>query len=227
MSNSLIVKEGFDPVRPLLHQMSAEMGYLGYSNFCLGNYKFGGFCWMPSGLVISWDDSHNSGRHCMNYYWLTIKGTPQGTAKCKRCVGQGVGVGDLLALPSVPPSQCHVRPTNCVWALWIPLLRGLCGCYVVGYISGSWQLTQSSASLPSLEGWEIASGGSEGKVSAYSAGDRSSVPGSGRSPGEGNGTPLQYSCLENPVDREAWQATVHGVAKSLTWLSDSTFTFHF
>ena len=46
-------------------------------------------------------------------------------------------------------------------------------------------------------------------------------------PGEGNGTPLQYSCLENPVDGGAWWAAVHGVAKSWTWLSDFTFTFHF
>ena len=45
--------------------------------------------------------------------------------------------------------------------------------------------------------------------------------------GEGNGTPLQYSCLENPMDREAWWAAVHGVAKSRTRLSDFTFTFHF
>ena len=45
--------------------------------------------------------------------------------------------------------------------------------------------------------------------------------------GEGNGTPLQYSCLENPMDGGAWQATVHGVAKSWTRLSDFTFTFHF
>ena len=45
--------------------------------------------------------------------------------------------------------------------------------------------------------------------------------------GEGNGTPLQYSCLENPMDGEAWKAAVHGVAKSRTWLSDFTFTFHF
>ena len=45
--------------------------------------------------------------------------------------------------------------------------------------------------------------------------------------GEGNGTPLQYSCLENPMDRGAWWAAVHGVAKSQTWLSDFTFTFHF
>ena len=45
--------------------------------------------------------------------------------------------------------------------------------------------------------------------------------------GEGNGTPLQYSCLENPMDRGAWWAAVHGVAKSPTQLSDFTFTFHF
>ena len=45
--------------------------------------------------------------------------------------------------------------------------------------------------------------------------------------GEGNGTPLQYSCLENPMDAGAWWAAVHGVAKSQTWLSDFTFTFHF
>ena len=45
--------------------------------------------------------------------------------------------------------------------------------------------------------------------------------------GEGNGTPLQYSCLENPMDRGAWWAAVHGVAKSRTWLSNFTFTFHF
>ena len=45
--------------------------------------------------------------------------------------------------------------------------------------------------------------------------------------GEGNGTPLQYSCLENPRDGGAWWAAVHGVAKSRTWLSDFTFTFHF
>ena len=53
-------------------------------------------------------------------------------------------------------------------------------------------------------------------------GDLGSIPGSGRSPGEGNGNPLQYSCLENPMDGEAWWATVHGVAKSQTRLSDLT-----
>ena len=64
------------------------------------------------------------------------------------------------------------------------------------------------------------SGGSEGKESACSVGDPGSIPGWGRSPGEGNGNPLQYSCLENSMDRGAWQATVHGVAKSWTWLSN-------
>ena len=57
-------------------------------------------------------------------------------------------------------------------------------------------------------------GGSDGKESACNAGDLGSVPGSERSPGEGNGNPLQYSCLENSMDRGAWQVTVHGVAKS-------------
>ena len=59
-------------------------------------------------------------------------------------------------------------------------------------------------------------GGSDGKASAYNVGDPGSIPESGRSPGEGNGNPLQYSCLENPMDGGAWQATVHGVAKSRT-----------
>ena len=57
-------------------------------------------------------------------------------------------------------------------------------------------------------------GGSDGKESACKAGDLGSIPGSGRSPGEGNGYPVQYACLENPMDRGAWQATVHGVARS-------------
>ena len=58
--------------------------------------------------------------------------------------------------------------------------------------------------------------GSNGKESACNAGNLGSIPGSGRSPGKGNGNQLQYSCLENSIDREAWQATVHGVATSQT-----------
>ena len=58
--------------------------------------------------------------------------------------------------------------------------------------------------------------GSDGKESAYNVGDLGLIPGSGRSPEEGNGYLLQYSCLENPLDSGAWWATVHGVAKSQT-----------
>ena len=62
--------------------------------------------------------------------------------------------------------------------------------------------------------------GSDSKEYACNAGGPSSGPGLGRSPVEGNGNPLQYSCLENPKDGAAWQATVHGVTKSQTWLSN-------
>ena len=57
---------------------------------------------------------------------------------------------------------------------------------------------------------------SEGRASACNAGDSGSIPGSGRSSGEGTGNPLQYSCLENPMDRGAWRATVCGAAKRWT-----------
>ena len=60
----------------------------------------------------------------------------------------------------------------------------------------------------------------DGKEFACSAGDLGLIPGLGRSPGEGNGNPLHYSCLENPMDREAWRATVHEIIKSRTQLSD-------
>ena len=65
------------------------------------------------------------------------------------------------------------------------------------------------------------------KESAYNVADPGLIPGSGRSPGEGNGNPLQYSCLENPMAGGAWWAAVHGLAKSRIRLSVFTFTFHF
>ena len=69
-------------------------------------------------------------------------------------------------------------------------------------------------------------GGSEGKASACDAGDPGSIPGLGRSPREGNGNPLHYSCLENPMDRGAWWATVRRVTKSQTQLSDYTLSLN-
>ena len=65
-------------------------------------------------------------------------------------------------------------------------------------------------------------GGSVVKNLPANAGDTSLISGPGRSPGEGNGNPLQYSCLENPLDREAWEATVHWVTKSQTRLGNFT-----
>ena len=73
------------------------------------------------------------------------------------------------------------------------------------------------AQLASIRGFLC---GSDGEESACNTADPGSIPGLGRSPGEGHGNSLRYSCLENPMDREAWSATVHGVAESQTRLSD-------
>ena len=70
-------------------------------------------------------------------------------------------------------------------------------------------------------------GGSDGEESACNVGDLGSILGSGRSPGEGNDNPLQYSCLENPMDRGAWGATVHGVTKSQTQTEQLTLRFKY
>ena len=74
--------------------------------------------------------------------------------------------------------------------------------------------------LTVLNGRKDFLGESDGKESACNVGDPGSVPGWEKSPGEGNGNPLQYSCLENSMDGGAWQAIVHEVAKSRTRLSD-------
>ena len=87
-------------------------------------------------------------------------------------------------------------------------------------------ITQGSLRIFLISGWinkqQGFPGGSNGEESACDAGDLGSIPGSGRSPGEGNGNSIQYSGLENPMERGAWQAIVHGVAKSQT---TNTFTF--
>ena len=67
---------------------------------------------------------------------------------------------------------------------------------------------------------------SDGEESAYNARDLGLISGLGRSSGEGNGYPLQYSCLESSMDGGAWQGTVHSVTKSWTWLRDNTFTLY-
>ena len=81
------------------------------------------------------------------------------------------------------------------------------------YVKKAFYLTESNTPL-------LFSGGSDGKESACNAGDLGSILGLGRTPGRGHGNPLQYSCLENTMDRGAWRATVHRVKKSQTRLSD-------
>ena len=70
-------------------------------------------------------------------------------------------------------------------------------------------------------------GGSDGKASAYNVGGPGSIPGSGRSPGEGNGNPLQYSCLENSLDGEAWWATVHGIFFLIVLYNYRSYYYYF
>ena len=99
-----------------------------------------------------------------------------------------------------------------------PACRGTFGCrmkvvrYRVSLHEGTWDYI----GLP---------GGSDGKAPACNAGDLGLIPGWGRSSGERNGNPLQYSCLESPMDGGAWRAAVHRVAKSWTQLSDFTLLY--
>ena len=117
--------------------------------------------------------------------------------------------GDLGSIPGWgrSPGEGNGSPLQCS-CLENPRNRGAWWAAVSG-VAQSWtRLKQFSSSSI------------DGKESACNAGDVSSIPGWGRSPGEGNGNPLLYSCLENSMDRGAWWATVHGVAKSRTWLSN-------
>ena len=104
-------------------------------------------------------------------------------------------------------------------------VRGILQAAILKWVAmpPSGDLTDPEIKPASLESPELAGGffttknfpgGAEVKTSACSVGDLGSIPGLGRSPGGGNGNPLQYSCLENPLDRGAWQAAIHGVTKS-------------
>ena len=131
-------------------------------------------------------------------------------------VESACNVGDLGSIPGLGTSPGEGNGNIFLYfCLDNCMDRGAWWAVVYG-VAQSWTRLKrlSSSSFP---------GGSEGKASACNVGDPGSIPGLGTSPGEGNGNPLQYSCLENPVDGGAWWATVHGVAKSWTRLSDFTF----
>ena len=114
-----------------------------------------------------------------------------------------------------PAVRTGVEPGRCSGAIqWPPSSRSMCSlrmwknrCVILGWWVYSLEGSVSSMSwerrLWGLWRWFFP-GGSDGKVSVYDAGDPGSIPGSGRSPGEGNGSPLQYYCLENPMDWRAW-----------------------
>ena len=107
-------------------------------------------------------------------------------------------------------------------------------CGVVSFYTNEWEDHSNNLEPPSPWSFDSAldlgtwgfPGGSDSKVFACNAEDPGSIPESGRSPREGNGNPLQYSCLENFMDRGAWWDTVHGVAKSQTQLRDFHFTWN-
>ena len=88
----------------------------------------------------------------------------------------------------------------------------------------SWERTDIHTCIAESLGYTPS--GSDGKESAYNARDLGSIPGLDKSPGEGNGYPLQYSCMENSMDRESWWATVHGITRELDmteqWTHKST-----
>ena len=109
---------------------------------------------------------------------------------------------------------------------FLPLSGIICICEVIDISPGNLDSSLCFIQPRILHDVSCFPAGSDGKASACSTGDPGSIPGLGRSPGEGNGNPLQYSCPENSMDWEAWWATVHGVAKSQTRLSDFTFTFY-
>ena len=118
---------------------------------------------------------------------------------------QSLAFLDLQMNPSNPCPCHHITFSLCVrvfiWNISLLIKTLTMGCVRIGRIL-------------------IIFPGSDGKESACSARDAGSIPGLGRSPGEGNSNPLQYSGLENSMDRGAWRAVVHGFAKSWTWLSN-------
>ena len=177
---------------------------------------------------------------CSERRQLLCPGAPGNRPRCSwACMWPQVLPITLLQggpLPSAPPTLSSSGPCAGWPRLWLPpcssllvvgptlqaclaaVQRGVQQAFA-GVTRGALVLT---VVLVVLE--EISLVAQTAKVSACSAGDPGSIPGSGRSPGEGNGNPLQYSCLGNPMDRGAWWATVRGVAKNRTRLSNFTFT---
>ena len=110
----------------------------------------------------------------------------------------------------MPPNTKFFSRKYYFWLCWI--FFAACGLPLV-LESGGYGLVAVRGLLIAVASLVVFPGGSDGKESTCNEGDPGSIPGSRRFPGEGNGNPLQYSCLENPMDRGAWYSTIHGVAK--------------
>ena len=143
---------------------------------------------------------------------------------CTACVqGPGSGISYLLSVLDLITLKWQLGPQGA-----FKLLRetawysGDCGCEQSSHRSSrsSPRRLLKARGLLALCSPLSGLGGASGKESAGDTRDVSSIPGLGRCPERGNGPSLQYSCLENPMDRGAWGATVHRVTKNQTWLSD-------
>ena len=137
------------------------------------------------------------------------------------CIGEGNG----------NPLQCSCLENLRDWGAWWAAVYGVSQSRTQLKRLSSWpwrrftslQPKVYSLGCPCAGSWvsqQTSSNSSDGKEYACHGGDPDSIPGLGRSPGEGKGNPLQYSCLKNPMDRGAWWATVHVVTKSRTQLGD-------
>ena len=123
-----------------------------------------------------------------------------------------------------PDQKCR-RRFNCPW-IWLGQKRKLDLEPLDSWQGNNYHPSLTSAMASGFK-WKGFPGGSDGKESSCNAGNLGSIPGLGRYPGEGNRYSLQYSGLEKSMDRGAWQATVHEVAKSQTWLSIWAHTLKF
>ena len=130
---------------------------------------------------------------------------------------------DLHVFPIPTPPPTSLSTPNFLYHHLVERMRELCGIWfitAVSFMGTSFLWNNSQRSCLQIHSPLGFPSGSNGKKSAYNVGDLDSIPGLGRPPGEENGNPLQYSCLENPMNGGAWSTTVHGVAKSQTRLSD-------
>ena len=132
-------------------------------------------------------------------WWAAVRSVTQSQTRLK-CLSMHACIGEGNGNPLQHSSLGNPRDQGAWWATVYGVAQ-----------SWTWLKRLSSSS----------SNSSNGKESACNAGDQGLIPGLGSSSGEGNGNPLQYSCLEKPLDREAWWATVHGVTESQTRLSNT------